>query len=77
LDALISAAETDRVRVALGALSPADQHLLRLCFHEDRTPAEVAAMLREPADRVRKRKSRALERLRRAFLGDADGHDIA
>jgi RNA polymerase sigma factor (sigma-70 family) len=75
LEALISAAETERLRVAFSALSPEDQRLLRLCFHEDRTPAEVAAALAEPADRVRKRKSRALERLRRAFLGNAQGHD--
>jgi RNA polymerase sigma factor (sigma-70 family) len=75
LEALISAAESERLRVAFAALSRDDQQLLRLCFHDDRTPAEVAATLAEPADRVRKRKSRALERLRRAFLGDTDGHD--
>jgi RNA polymerase sigma factor (sigma-70 family) len=75
LEALISAAETERLRVAFSTLSPADQRLLRLCYHEDRTPSEVAAALAEPADRVRKRKSRALERLRRAFLGHAEGHD--
>lgn len=73
LEALISAADSDRLRVAFGALPPADQQLLRLCFHENQSPGEVAAKLGEPADRVRKRKERALDRLRRAFLGDS--HD--
>ena len=76
LEALISAAELDRLRVAFGALTPEDQQLLRMCFHEGRTPAEVASALGEPAERVRKRKSRALERLRRAFRDpDSPGHD--
>lgn len=76
LEALISAAEIDRLRTAFSALTPEDQQLLRMCFHEDRTPNEVAATLGEPAERVRKRKSRALERLRRAFRGaDNQGHD--
>lgn len=75
LEALIRAAEAERLRVAFRALSAVDQQLLRLFFHEDRTPAEVATALAEPADRIRKRKSRALARLRRVFLGDAPGHD--
>jgi RNA polymerase sigma factor (sigma-70 family) len=74
LDALITADETERLRVAFAALSATDQTLLRLCFHEDRSPAEVAAALNEPPERVRKRKSRALEKLRRVFLGDNAGH---
>jgi RNA polymerase sigma factor (sigma-70 family) len=74
LDALISAAESDRLRAALDELSPDDRHLMRLCFLEGRSPAEVAAALGEPAERVRKRKSRALDRLRRAFLGQSVGH---
>lgn len=76
LDALISAAELERLRTAFSALTPEDQQLLRLCFHEDRSPTEVAVTLGEPSERVRKRKSRALERLRRAFHGaDEKGHD--
>lgn len=74
LETLISAAEEQRLRAAFGTLPPGDQRLLRLCFHEDRTPAEIADALGEPPERVRKRKSRALDRLRRAFLGAA-GHD--
>lgn len=77
LEALISAAEVDRLRTAFRALAREDQQLLRLCFHDDRTPAEVAAATGEPAERIRKRKSRALERLRRAFLGEQRSHDDA
>jgi RNA polymerase sigma-70 factor (ECF subfamily) len=67
LTALVSAAERARVRHALALLSPRDQELLRLCYFEGLSPAEIAARLRQPAERVRKRKSRALERLRLAF----------
>jgi len=41
----------------------------------DRPYADVAAEFGEPAERTRKRKSRALDRLRRAFLGATAGHD--
>lgn len=75
LEALITEAETERLRLAFRALSHADQQLLRLCFHDEQTPAEVAATLDEPPERVRKRKSRALDRLRRAFLGNVASHD--
>jgi hypothetical protein len=73
------------LRAAFDELSVSDQQLLRLCFHEDRSPTEIAAALSEPPERVRKRKSRALERLRQEFLGVAKwdnvrhqpGHDEA
>jgi RNA polymerase sigma factor (sigma-70 family) len=74
LSALVSAAEQARVRAALAQLAPADRELLRLCYDEGLTPSEIARRLDEPADRVRKRKSRALERLRQAFH-DGAGHD--
>lgn len=74
LQALISADEIEKLRTALHALPADDQRLLRMSFHEDRSPAEIAASLGEPAERVRKRKSRALERLRLAFLGESS-HD--
>jgi RNA polymerase sigma factor (sigma-70 family) len=73
LDSLITAADADRLRAVFTSLSDADRRLLRLCYYEDRTPAEAAAVLGEPPERVRKRKERALERLRRAFLDV--GHD--
>jgi RNA polymerase sigma-70 factor, ECF subfamily len=75
LSALVSAAERARVRDALTHLSPSDRDLLRLCYFEGLSPGEIAERLGEPADRVRKRKSRALERLREAFHGPTIGHD--
>jgi len=75
LSALLSAAERTRVREALSHLSAPDRELMRLCYFEGLTPGEIAERLGEPADRVRKRKSRALERLRRAFRGEG-GHDV-
>ena len=85
LEALISEGERERLRAAFDELSASDQQLLRLCFHEDRSPTEIAAALSEPPERVRKRKSRALERLRQEFLRVAKsdtvrhqpGHDEA
>lgn len=76
LGALVAATERSRVRTALAALPQDDRELLRLCYFEGLTPGEIAGRLGEPAERVRKRKSRALERLRRAFRGDP-GHDTS
>jgi RNA polymerase sigma-70 factor, ECF subfamily len=75
LAALISTAEQGAVRTALARLSAGDRELLRLAFFEGLEPAEIAARLGEPAERIRKRKSRALERLRAAFLGATGGHE--
>ena len=75
LDGLVSAGERTRVRVALDGLASTDRELLRLCYFEGLTPTEVAGRLGEPAERVRKRKSRALARLRAAFQGRNSGHD--
>ena len=69
LSVLISAEERDRVRRALTQLSAGDREILHLCFFEGLTPAQIAERLDEPAQRIWKRKSRALERLRRALLG--------
>lgn len=69
LDSLVSADEAARVRAAMRELSSRDRELLRLTFFEDLTIAALSARLGEPSLRVRKRKSRALERLRRAFFG--------
>ena len=74
LSALVSAAERARVRDALSHLSASDRDLLRLCYFEGLSPGEIAERLGEPADRVRKRKSRALERLRHAFRSEPS-HD--
>ncbi len=73
LEQVISAEEQQRLRFALGGISHSDREMLRLCFHEGLTPGEIAHRLGVPPERIRKRKSRALARLRKAFL--AGGHD--
>jgi RNA polymerase sigma-70 factor (ECF subfamily) len=68
LTALITTEERSRVRLALTQLSAGDRQILHMSFFEGLTPAAIAERLGEPALRVRKRKSRALARLRRALL---------
>lgn len=65
---LLSRSEQRRLREAMSALSERDRVILRLSFFEDLDSSQIAARLGEPASRVRKRKSRALARLRRALL---------
>ncbi|MEE8385210.1 MAG: sigma-70 family RNA polymerase sigma factor [Dehalococcoidia bacterium] len=71
LTALITAEERDRVRLALTHLSAGDREVLHLSFFDGLSPMEIAERLGEPASRIRKRKSRALSRLRQAFLQGA------
>lgn len=68
LAVLIQESERAQVRAALRKLAYKDREILRLCYFEGLTPSELAQRLGEPAARIRKRKSRALERLRRVFL---------
>jgi RNA polymerase sigma-70 factor (ECF subfamily) len=71
LTILITTEERNRVRLALTKLSAGDREILQLSFFEGLTPVEIAERLGEPALRIRKRKSRALRRLREAFLQGA------
>ena len=64
LDALVESGDRSLVQTALASLPAGDRDLLRLCYYEGLAPSEIAARTGEPADRIRKRKSRALERLR-------------
>lgn len=76
LSTIISTAEHAAVHAALARMSPEDRELVRMSFFDGLTPADIADQLGEPAERIRKRKSRALERLRAAFLGaDQNGHE--
>jgi len=68
LGSLVAGEQADRVTAALQCLSAGDRELLRLCFFEGLTPQELGARLGEPSPRIRKRKERALERLREAFF---------
>jgi len=69
LKALVSAEERAQVRAALVSLSEPDRDLLRLCYVDGLAPTEIAERTGEPAERIRKRKSRAMDRLREAFHG--------
>lgn len=75
LQTLITEEQKIRVVEALGQLSPTARECLRLSFYEGLKPAEIAARLGEPGPRIRKRRSRALQTLREALLGQAPGTD--
>jgi RNA polymerase sigma-70 factor (ECF subfamily) len=77
LDVLIVREERERMARALAALSQSDRDLLERCFVRGERVAAIAEDLGEPADRVRKRKSRALARLRQDLRGDRPGHEAA
>lgn len=74
LATLLKQEEQARVRAAIEALSLSDQVIIRSSFYEGLTPTEIAERLRQPAERVRKRKSRALARLR-AVLDVSASHE--
>ena len=68
LSILVSLEEKARVQRAMARIPPADREILRLAFFDGLRSREIAERLGEPGERVRKRKQRALERLRQAFL---------
>jgi RNA polymerase sigma factor (sigma-70 family) len=67
LESLVGSADLARLRAAFATLSPADRRVLRQHFGDDRNDGAVSP-------RLRKQKSRALDRLRRAFH-DVAGHE--
>lgn len=69
VELLVDAERAVRLRVALKALSPADRELLLLLYRDERTPAEVAALLDVRPGALYTRKNRALQRLREAVEG--------
>jgi RNA polymerase sigma-70 factor (ECF subfamily) len=77
LDALIQHEERDMVARVVATLPAADRELLERCFMRGERVASIAAQLGEPADRIRKRKSRAIERLREALRRSPGGHETA
>lgn len=74
LDRLATEDDVRLVRSALSQLQPSDRSLLTRCFVDGEKIGQVAAALGEPAERLRKRKSRALQRLASA-LGMQRGHE--
>jgi len=75
LDQLVTADEVTAVRTALRRLSADDQALLHRCFVHGERIGEIAAELGEPAERLRKRKSRALQRLAALLPGCHSGNE--
>jgi RNA polymerase sigma factor (sigma-70 family) len=74
LDRLATEEDIRLVRSALSQLQPADRSLLHRCFVDGEKIGKIASALGEPAERLRKRKSRALQRLA-AALGLKPGHE--
>ena len=74
LAALIASEQRQRLRAAFASLPAADRRLLERCFVDGERIGEIASASGEPAERMRKRKSRALARLTQALRGSA-GHD--
>jgi RNA polymerase sigma-70 factor (ECF subfamily) len=72
LDLLIDGQEREALAAALSRLQEDDRHLLRRCFVDGEHIADIARDTGERADRIRKRKSRALQRLRELLR--AAGH---
>lgn len=66
-----SSPDYDRVIVALGLLSPADQEVLRLATWEELTNSEMAVVLGCSENAVALRLSRARRRLRRELTSNA------
>jgi RNA polymerase sigma-70 factor, ECF subfamily len=77
LQLLIDEQERRAMDAAVARLDPEDRSLLQRCFVDGLTTADIARELGEPASRVRKRKSRAVQQLR-ALLGaeGESGHTL-
>lgn len=63
LERLVTSEQRAAVAAGLAQLTPSDRELLKRCFVDGERIGAIAAQLGEPAERVRKRKSRALARL--------------
>ncbi|MEX2154968.1 MAG: sigma-70 family RNA polymerase sigma factor [Gemmatimonadaceae bacterium] len=69
LERLIDAQEQEAVNRALALLDPDERDLLRRCYVDGEKTAAIADDVGEPASRIRKRKSRVLQRLRGLLEG--------
>jgi RNA polymerase sigma factor (sigma-70 family) len=73
LERLVADEERARLARALATLAPDDRALLAACYVNGERLADLAARSGEPPERVRKRKSRALARLREVLMR-LEGH---
>lgn len=74
LELLVNEEQRRRMDHALRHLAQVDRDLLRRCYVDGERVTEIASQTGEPAERIRKRKSRALERLRQLLRR---GHESA
>ena len=78
LQLLISEEQKVLVDQMMAELSPQARECLRLSFFRGLSPREIALRLGEPAARIRKRRSRALQKIREAIqqgAGSEEGHE--
>ncbi|MFH1765229.1 MAG: sigma-70 family RNA polymerase sigma factor [Gemmatimonadota bacterium] len=78
LHRLVSEEQTAAVAGVMAKLSPQARECLHLIYFQGLHPREVAARLGEPSSRIRKRRSRALQRIRAILLdgkGAGGGHE--
>lgn len=78
LATLVASEDLEALQFALRQLDAEELALLRLLFVDGLTSAQAAERLAEPADRIRKRKSRLMERLRAFFHANRGGvrHEV-
>lgn len=69
MDALIDTEQMQMLTGGLASLDPDESLLLERCYVNGEKIVDIARSTGEPAERIRKRKSRALERLRGHVLG--------
>jgi RNA polymerase sigma-70 factor (ECF subfamily) len=75
LEVLVRKERCEEVRAAMARLGAEDRDLLRLLYHEEVEPNDIALRLRITAGALRARKHRALQRLS-TLLGDATGGNV-
>lgn len=74
LELLVTAEDEARIRTALTQLRPDERELLERCFLRGERVSTIGRVLGIPAARIRKRKSRALKRLRELLADPKAGH---
>ena len=73
LELLVREEEAVGVSQALAQLNESDRELLRRCYVKGERLVEIAQALGAPSERIRKQKSRALQRLRALVARHASG----
>lgn len=74
LERLVSSERVAAVARALNRLERSDRELLERCYVAGQKIVDIARASGQPAERIRKRKSRALERLRALLDNNSESH---